>query len=111
MSVVTVNVHNKMMAAKKTFIFTQFRLQKSCNTNKIAGKAIYILKWYHNNRVTGKRLIPAGMGGNQQNNEPIWKTNVASRKAKRVLKIMEKAPHFQEPASRLIQMTVTKQGA
>jgi len=42
---------------------------------------------------------------------PIWYTATARLKAKTVLKAMEKSPHFQEPDSRTMQTTVTKQGA
>jgi hypothetical protein len=45
------------------------------------------------------------------NSRPPWKTTVARTKASTVLKAMEKAPHFQCPDSRTMQITETKQGA
>ena len=43
--------------------------------------------------------------------DPIWKRAAANKKANVVLKRMEKAPHFQDPASREMDMTVMKHGA
>jgi hypothetical protein len=43
--------------------------------------------------------------------EPIWKTATANINANTVLNAIENAPHFQEPASLEMQITVAKQGA